>query len=318
MPNEILKADIPVSMRGQRLDRVLAQLFPEYSRSCLKGWLVDGAITVTGEQWRPKDKVKGDEQVVVNVQPVVEQSDFSAEAIDLEVVYEDQSVIVINKPAGLVVHPATGNWSGTMLNGLLHHFPELEELPRAGIVHRLDKQTSGLMVVARNLKSQKVLVEALQARTVGREYLALVNGLIISGASIDQPIGRHPVERKSMAVVASGKEAITHYRLEQRLVDFTLLRVRLETGRTHQIRVHMAHINHPIVGDPVYGGRLKLPRAASDELVAQLKGFKRQALHAETLSIVHPESNEEMSWSRSVPEDYQDLLNVIAQHRDAD
>ena len=317
MSNEILKADVPVSMRGHRLDRVLAQLFPAYSRSCLKGWLVDGAITVDGAQWRPKDKVQGAEQLVVAVQPVVEQSDFSAEPIDLNVVYEDQAVIIINKPAGLVVHPATGNWSGTLLNGLLHRFSELEELPRAGIVHRLDKQTSGLMVVARNLKSQKVLVEALQARTVGREYLALVNGLVISGASIDQPIGRHPVDRKSMAVVATGKEAITHYRLEQRLVDFTLLRVRLETGRTHQIRVHMAHINHAIVGDPVYGGRLKLPRAANDQLVAALKSFKRQALHAETLTIMHPESDEQMSWTAPVPDDYQKLLTIISQHKNA-
>ncbi len=316
MPNEILKADIPVSMRGQRLDRTLAQLFPSYSRSCLKGWLVDGAITVDGTQWRPKDKVQGDEQVVVAVQAMVEQSDFAAEAIDLDIVYQDDAVIVINKPAGLVVHPATGNWSGTLLNGLLHHFPELEELPRAGIVHRLDKQTSGLMVVARHLKSQKVLVEALQARTVGREYLALVNGLVISGGTIEQPIGRHPVDRKVMAVVATGKEAITHYRLEQRLVDFTLLRVRLETGRTHQIRVHMAHIKHGIVGDPVYGGRLKLPRAADDALVTMLKSFRRQALHAESLTISHPESGEQMSWTVAVPADYAELLKVVGEHKD--
>jgi len=314
MPNEILKADIPVSMRGQRLDRALAQLFPAYSRSCLKGWLEAGAITVDDAQWRPKDKVRGDEQVTVVVQPMVEQSDFSAEPIDIDLVYQDQSVIVINKPAGLVVHPATGNWSGTLLNGLLYHFPELEELPRAGIVHRLDKQTSGLMVVARNLKSQKVLVDALQARSVGREYLALVNGLVISGGKIDQPIGRHPVDRKRMAVVATGKEAITNYRLEQRLVDFTLLRVRLETGRTHQIRVHTAHINHGIVGDPVYGGRLKLPRAANDELVAALKSFRRQALHAETLTITHPESKEAMSWTVPLPNDYRKLLETIVQH----
>ncbi len=314
MPSEILNSVIPAEMRGTRLDSALAQLFPNYSRSRLKSWLLSGAIRIDEGEWRPKDKVKGGEQVVLEVPEITESSDFEAEIIDLDVVYEDEAIIVLNKPAGLVVHPAAGNWSGTLLNGLLHRFPDLEQLPRAGIVHRLDKQTSGLMVVARTLKSHKLLVEALQARTVGRQYLALVAGELIAGSTIDQPIGRHPVERKRMAVVPTGKEAITHYRIEERFIDYTLLRVRLETGRTHQIRVHMAQANHAIVGDPVYGGRLKLPRAANDELVDKLKTFKRQALHAETLTIIHPDSEQEMSWTAGIPEDYRQLLEVIRAH----
>ena len=314
MPSEILNSVIPAEMRGSRLDTALAQLFPDYSRSRLKSWLLSGAIKIDEASWRPKDKVQGGEQVVLEVPEVTESTEFEAEIIDLEVVYEDAAFIILNKPAGLVVHPAAGNWSGTLLNGLLHRFPELEQLPRAGIVHRLDKQTSGLMVVARTLKSHKLLVEALQARSVGREYLALVAGELIAGSTIDQPIGRHPVERKRMAVVPTGKEAITHYRIEERLVDYTLLRVKLETGRTHQIRVHMAQANHAIVGDPVYGGRLKLPRAANDELVDQLKTFKRQALHAETLTIIHPDSEQEMGWTAGIPEDYQLLLKAIRAH----
>lgn len=314
MPSEILNTVIPTEMRGSRLDSALAQLFPDYSRSRLKSWLLSGAIMIDEASWRPKDKVKGGEQVVLEVPEITETNDFGAEVIDLDVVYEDQAIIVLNKPAGLVVHPAAGNWSGTLLNGLLHHFPDLEQLPRAGIVHRLDKQTSGLMVVARTLKSHKLLVEALQARSVGRQYLALVAGELIAGSTIDQPIGRHPVERKRMAVVPTGKEAITHYRIEERFIDYTLLRVRLETGRTHQIRVHMAQANHAIVGDPVYGGRLKLPRAANDELVAMLKTFKRQALHAETLTIIHPDTKEEMSWTADIPEDFRLLLQAIRVH----
>ena len=314
MPSEILNSVIPAEMRGTRLDSALAQLFPDYSRSRLKSWLLSGAIKIDESSWRPKDKVQGGEQVVLEVPEITETTEFEAEIIDLDVVYEDEAIIVLNKPAGLVVHPAAGNWSGTLLNGLLHRFPDLEQLPRAGIVHRLDKQTSGLMVVARTLKSHKLLVEALQARSVGRQYLALVAGELIAGSTIDQPIGRHPVERKRMAVVPTGKEAITHYRIEERFIDYTLLRVRLETGRTHQIRVHMAQANHAIVGDPVYGGRLKLPRAANDELVDKLKTFKRQALHAETLTIIHPDSEQEMSWTAGIPEDYRQLLEVIRAH----
>lgn len=311
MQAEIQRITIPVEMRGIRLDRALAQLFPDYSRSRLKTWLLAGDITVEGGPKRPKDKVEGGELVVMTPQSVADELAYESESIELDVQYEDESVIILNKPAGLVVHPAAGNWSGTLLNGLLHRYPELDQLPRAGIVHRLDKQTSGLMVVARTLKAHKRLVDALQARSVGRQYLALVNGEIIAGSTIEQPVGRHPVERKRMAVLFSGKEAITHYRVEERFAHFTLLRVRLETGRTHQIRVHMAHIKYPIVGDPVYGGRLKLPRAAGEELVTMLQSFKRQALHAETLTIMHPETEEEMSWSAPIPADYQQLLDTI-------
>jgi 23S rRNA pseudouridine1911/1915/1917 synthase len=299
---------------GKRLDQVLVALFPEYSRSRLQRWLKDGQITVNGEFLRGKDKVYGGEEIELYPQ-LESESSWQAQDIPLDIVYEDPHILVVHKPVGLVVHPAAGNPDGTLLNALLHHDAELANIPRAGIVHRLDKDTSGLLVVAKSLQAQKQLVEQLQQRAFLREYLAVVNGTLSAGGTIDEPIGRHPVHRKRMAVVPMGKTAITHYRIEQRFRAHTLLRVKLETGRTHQIRVHMAYINHPLLGDPVYGGRLKLPKGCSEELATCLRHFKRQALHATLLGLTHPVSGEWLQWQRDVPDDMQYLLQVL--HDDA-
>lgn len=303
-------------MAGQRLDQALAQLFSQYSRSRLQQWLRQGCVRVDGRQPRARDKVFGGERI--EIEAVLEaQGEWQAEPIALDIVYEDEAVIVLNKPAGLVVHPAAGNPEGTMLNALLHHDSGLATVPRAGIVHRLDKETTGLLVVARTLEAQKKLVEQLQARQFLREYLAVVNGVLTAGGTVEAPIGRHPVHRKRMAVVQNGKPAITHYRVEQRYRGHTLVRVTLETGRTHQIRVHMAHIQHPLVGDPVYGGRLRLPKGAGDELVTLLRDFKRQALHASKLGFKHPISGETVSWEQPLPDDMARLIAILQQDRDA-
>lgn len=308
------ESQVPEDLAGKRLDQALAELFPDYSRARLQTWVKSGEIRVDEQLWRCKDKVRGGEKIRLRVSEVRQPTVFAAEPVSLDVVYEDESIIILNKPKALVVHPAAGNWSGTLLNGLLNQYPELSALPRAGIVHRLDKNTTGIMVVARTLKSHKHLVDALQARTMGREYLALVHGALVAGGTIDEPIGRHPVDRKRMAVKSTGKEAITHYLIEERFKDYSLLRVRLETGRTHQIRVHMAHRRHPIIGDPVYGGRLRLPRSADEKLIDALRKFRRQALHAETLTLQHPDTLETVSWSVPVPEDFLLLLDVIRQY----
>ncbi len=304
---------MPEDVAGKRLDQALAQLFPQYSRSRLTQWVKDGRVLVDGEVLKPKDRVLGGEEV--SLEPEVEaDTQFQAEDIPLNIVYEDEAILVINKPPGLVVHPAAGNWSGTLQNGLLFHDPELAKVPRAGIVHRLDKETSGLMVVARTLEAHTSLVTQLQERTVKREYLALVQGQVISGGMVDEPIGRHPVDRKRMAVVASGKPAITHYLVEERFEGYTLLRVSLETGRTHQIRVHMAHIRFPMVGDPVYGGRARIPAGLSEEVREAILKFPRQALHATRLGLVHPVTGEEMQWEAPLPEDMQELLSFMREH----
>ena len=307
-----LQATIPDSLYGKRLDQALAELFPDYSRSRLQKWLKDGQITLNGQHVRAREKVYGGEQVLIQASPE-EDNHWQAEAIPLNIVFEDEHILLINKPAGLVVHPAAGNSNGTLLNALLHHAPELAQVPRAGIVHRLDKDTTGLLVVARTLPAQKYLVEQLQARAFLREYLAVVNGVLVSGGHVDAPLGRHPVQRKRMAVVetGSGKEAITHYRIRERFRHHSLLSLRLETGRTHQIRVHMAHIQHPLVGDPVYGGRLKLPPKCSEVLAFTLRGFRRQALHAARLGLEHPISGEQMEWEAPIPEDMERLLSVL-------
>lgn len=308
--NSVLRGDISEEWAGRRLDQVLVELFPEYSRSRLQRWLKDGQITVNGEFLRAKDKVAGGEEV--ELYPRVEcESSWLAQDIPLDIVYEDEHILIIHKPIGLVVHPAAGNPDGTLLNALLNHDSQLAAIPRAGIVHRLDKDTSGLLVVAKNLQSQKHLVEQLQERAFLREYLAVVNGVLTAGGTIDEPIGRHPVHRKRMAVVPMGKTAITHYRVEERFRAHTLLRVKLETGRTHQIRVHMAYINHPLIGDPLYGGRLKLPKGCTEELAVCLREFKRQALHATVLGLSHPHSGEWMQWQRDVPDDIKHLLHVL-------
>ena len=307
---EIINGTVPDEWAGERVDQALAKLFPDYSRSRLQSWLKDGQILVNGQVKRAKDKVLGGEKVEVHVILSSENS-WEAEDIPLNIIYEDEQLLVINKPAGMVVHPAAGNYSGTMLNALLHYAPELEAIPRAGIVHRLDKETSGLLVVARTLQAQKLLVEQLQARSFLREYDAIVNGYVTAGNTIKQPIGRHPVNRKRMAVNSNGKPAITHYRVNERFRLHTKLTVKLETGRTHQIRVHMAYVNHPLLGDPVYGGRFKIPPASDEAFVNALKNFKRQALHARHLGLVHPTSNEFIEWDVEVPQDMLDLENIL-------
>ena len=299
-------------MAGQRLDQALAELCPEYSRSRLKSWLNSGDILIDNASLRPRDKIHGGESVVINA--IADTSlDVKAEPIKLDIVYQDDAMIVINKPAGLVVHPAAGNWGGTLQNALLHHDPELEGLPRAGLVHRIDKETTGLLMVARTLTAHKVLVEQLQARAFQREYLAVVRGFITAGGTINEAIARHPTDRKRYAVKNGGKEAVTHYRVEKRFAKHTLLRVRLETGRTHQIRVHLSHRNHPIVGDQVYGGRYKAIANASELLSETLRGFRRQALHAARLGVVHPVTGEEISWECELPSDMANLVRVLQQ-----
>jgi 23S rRNA pseudouridine1911/1915/1917 synthase len=309
-----LQLAIPVSQRGQRLDRALAELAPDYSRSRLQQWIRAGQVTLDERVPQVRERVQGGELVRIDAE-LEEQTASQPEAIPLDIVYEDAELLVINKPAGLVVHPAAGNPVGTLLNALLHHDATLAGLPRAGIVHRLDKNTSGLMVVARTLTAHKRLVEALQTRSVKREYLTVVNTVLTAGGCIEAPIGRHPVDRKRMAVVSGGKQAITHYRVVERYRAHTLLRVRLETGRTHQIRVHMACQHCPVVGDPVYGGRLRLPQGASAALREVLGNFRRQALHATRLELVHPGSGELVSWEAEVPADMAQLIAVL--HADA-
>jgi 23S rRNA pseudouridine1911/1915/1917 synthase len=314
-----LSVRIPEHLRGHRLDQALAELVPEYSRSRLQQWIRAGQVTLDRRVPKTRERVQGGEQVRIEAE-LAPQSAVEAQAIPLSVVYEDADLLVINKPPGLVVHPAAGNPDGTLQNALLHHDPDLAALPRAGIVHRLDKDTSGLMMVARNLAAHNRLVAALQAREVHREYLAVVNTVLTAGGEVDAPIGRHPVDRKRMAVVSGGKPARTRYRVMERYRAHSLVRLQLETGRTHQIRVHMAHIHCPIVGDPVYGGRLRLPRGAGEALREALQTFRRQALHALRLSLAHPGSGEPVSWEVPPPADLQALIEVLRQDagREAD
>lgn len=307
---------IPESMAGRRLDQALAALFPDYSRSRLQQWIREGRVSVDERQMRPRDLVKGGERVELT--PVIESEQvFEAEAIPLDVVHEDEALIVVNKPPGMVVHPATGNWSGTLVNALLHHAPELAAVPRAGVIHRLDKDTSGLLVVSRSLSAHKYLVEQLQARKFEREYEAITTGVMTAGGTVKAPVGRHPSQRTRMAVVSGGKVAVTHYTVVERYRAHTRIRVRLETGRTHQIRVHMAHIQYPIVGDPTYGGRMRIPPDSTDTLMTTLQSFKRQALHATRLGIIHPVTRTPMHWQAPLPDDMQALINALEQDKKA-
>jgi len=305
-----LNLTIPDTMRGRRLDQALAELVQDYSRSRLQQWIRAGQVSLDERIPQVRERLHGGETVSIDA-TIEPETRSGPEDIPLQLVHADADLLVINKPAGLVVHPAAGNPAGTLLNALLHYDPALAGLPRAGIVHRLDKATSGLLVIARNLTAHKYLVDALQARLVKREYLAVVQTVLTAGGSIDAPIGRHPVDRKRMAVVPGGKESLTHYRVEERYRAHTLVRVQLETGRTHQIRVHMAHQHIPIVGDPVYGGRLRLPPGASSELQEQLAGLRRQALHAARLSLTHPSSGETVSWSAPLPNDMMRLIEAL-------
>jgi 23S rRNA pseudouridine1911/1915/1917 synthase len=301
--------EIPEHLAGLRFDQALTELFPAYSRSRLQTWIRTGCALLDGARVAPRQKIVGGERVALRAEPDA-STDAVAEDLPLEIVHEDADLVVINKPAGLVVHPAAGHGSGTLLNALLHALPELANLPRCGIVHRLDKDTSGLLMIARSLTAHKSLVDQLQARTARRQYLALVQGAVIAGGTVDLPIGRHPVDRKRFAVNDAGKPAVTHYRVEERFAHHTLLRVSLETGRTHQIRVHMTHLHHALVGDPVYG-RLRLPAAASPGLTGVLQSFRRQALHAEGLGLHHPRSGDYLEWHARLPDDFQGLLDAL-------
>ncbi|MGB0467580.1 MAG: 23S rRNA pseudouridine(1911/1915/1917) synthase RluD [Pontibacterium sp.] len=310
-----LEAQVSDDLIGKRLDQAVAQLFPDYSRSRLQSWIKDGSLTVDGEVKRPRDKLFGGEQVVINATlEVITQ--HSAQAMPLDIVYEDDDILVINKPAGLVVHPGAGHADSTLLNALLHHFPDINQVPRAGIVHRLDMDTTGLMVVAKTIQAQTELVDQLQERTMGREYEAVTNRVMTGGGTVDEPMARHSKNRQKMAVVGLGKEARTHYRVLKKFRAHTHIRLKLETGRTHQIRVHMAYINYPLVGDQLYGGRFRLPKGTTDVLQDALRGFRRQALHAKKLELWHPRTGELMSWEVDLPEDMQQLLAVLKQDAD--
>jgi len=313
---ETLSAVVGDDLAGLRLDQAVARLFGDYSRSRLTTWIKAGRVSVAGETRRPRDKVWPGEHIILRAE-AEPQVACAPQDIPLDVRYEDEHLLVINKPAGLVVHPAAGNPDGTVQNALLFHDPGLINLPRAGIVHRLDKDTTGLMVVARSESAHKQLVAALQARDLHREYRALVIGELVAGGTVDQPIGRHPGQRTRMAVHPNGKPAITHYRVAERYRGHTLLEVRLETGRTHQIRVHMAHIRHPVFGDPVYGGRLRLPPRADGALVEAMRAFRRQALHAYRLGFRHPASGEELLFEAEIPADMAQLLVLLREDAEA-
>ncbi len=298
LSNIQLSGIILPELAGCRIDQALAQLFPEYSRERLKTWLNAGQCQVNGKCLRPKDKVVGGEEVKISA-VMEDEVTWEAEDLPLDIIYADEDLIIVNKPINIVVHPAAGNRAGTLVNALLNYAPELAQIPRAGVVHRLDKDTSGLLVVARTLAAHTSLVQQLQARTVTRIYETVVHGVFLAGSTIDAPIGRHPRDRKKMAVIGDGRSAITHYRVLTRFPKNTHLQVQLETGRTHQIRVHMAHVKHPIVGDKTYAGRIQ-------------HNFPRQALHARRLSLIHPRTGEEMTWEAPLPADMQQLLKDLA------
>ena len=305
-----MQAQVPDLLSGQRLDQVAAGLFSEYSRGRLQIWIKEGNLLVNGKVLRSKDKIYAGDKLSLETELVADET-WVAEPRELNIVYEDDDVMVIDKPVNTVVHPAAGNRSGTLLNGLLQYCPQLSEIPRAGIVHRLDKDTSGLMVVAKNLQAHRILVKQLQRREVEREYEAVVIGVMTAGGTVNLPLGRHPVHRQKRAVIENGKDAVTHYRVLKRFRSHTHVRVKLETGRTHQIRVHMSHIRYPLVGDPLYGGRLQIPKGCSGALANVLKNFDRQALHARRLGFIHPRTGEMVSWESELPADMQALLVAL-------
>jgi 23S rRNA pseudouridine1911/1915/1917 synthase len=310
-------APIPDEFAGRRLDRALAELLPDYSRSRLQNWLAEGALTVDGETPAAKTKVAGGERVCLFVPSEPDDARVVAEPIALDIIHEDDAILVVDKPAGLVMHPGAGNPDGTLQNALIHHDESLAALPRAGIVHRLDKDTSGILVVAKTFAAHAKLVADLAERTVKREYEAVAVGVMTAGGHVDAPIDRHPVDRKRMAVRDSGREAVTHYRVVTRYRAHTHVRCRLETGRTHQIRVHLAHIRYPLLGDATYGRRLALPRDSSDAFIDTLRGFRRQALHARKLGLTHPVSGEFVSWEAPRPDDFESLLAALAADAEA-
>jgi 23S rRNA pseudouridine1911/1915/1917 synthase len=307
------RIELPPDFAGRRLDRALAQLLPQYSRTRIQRWIEEGAVKINGlAATRARDAVVGGESVAVEAR-LPEESGIEAEKLPLDIVHQDAAIIVINKPPGLVVHPGAGNREHTLQNALLSHDPKLRRVPRAGLVHRIDKDTSGLLVIARTLEAHTALVAELAAHDIEREYLAVCTGAMTGGGTVDEPIGRHRTQRTKMTVRSDGREAVTHYRIEKRFRAHTLTRVRLETGRTHQIRVHLAHVGYPIVGDPVYGGRRKLPAGASPALVHTLQNFGRQALHAARLTLTHPRSGKRVSYDAPLPADLAALLAALAE-----
>ncbi|MFA5018569.1 MULTISPECIES: 23S rRNA pseudouridine(1911/1915/1917) synthase RluD [Methylobacter] len=308
-----LTEEVPFEMAGMRLDQVLAELFADYSRSKLQSWVKSGRVQVNGLTLKPRDKLVGGETIALDAEAEIVIT-AEPEPIPLEIIFEDESLLIVNKPAGLVVHPAIGNWNGTLLNALLNHDSSLETLPRAGIVHRIDKETSGLLMVAKTLQAHNSLTQQLQDRDITREYLAITRGRMTAGGTVDEPIGRHPTDRKRYAVRENGKHAVTHYRVGQRFTRHTLVQVKLETGRTHQIRVHMAHIRFPLLGDQVYGGRFQMPPDCSERLEKELRSFKRQALHAAKLGLQHPVTDEYLEWEQPLPEDMIRLLEALAEN----
>ncbi len=306
-----LQTEVTSDLLGARLDQALAQLFPDYSRSRIKVWIENDQVSVNGKIVnKAREKVFGGELIEIQAE-VEEEVRFEPQDIPLNIVYEDDDILVINKPVDLVVHPGAGNPDGTVLNALLHHYPQIAEVPRAGIVHRLDKDTTGLMVVAKTIPAQTHLVTALQKREITREYEAVASGIMTQGGKVDEPMARHPTKRTAMAVHPMGKPAVTHYRIMERFRNYTRLRLRLEMGRTHQIRVHMAHIAHPLLGDQLYGGRPRPPKGATPEFLDVLRNFKRQALHAAMLRLHHPITGELMEWHAPLPDDFVELIHAL-------
>jgi 23S rRNA pseudouridine1911/1915/1917 synthase len=310
--DDMMTAQVPEALHGARLDAAAASLFPAFSRSRLADWIKSGRLQRNHGTAKPRDKVAVSDRITLTPE-YEDRVEWAPEALPLDLLYEDDHVIVLNKPAGLVVHPAAGHHSGTLVNRLLAHAPEMASLPRGGIVHRLDKDTSGVMLAAKSTLAHKSLVAQLAERTVSRHYSAVCRGTFSGGGTIDGPIGRHPTSRIKMAVVPDGKPAVTHYRIAERFGAHTHLDVSLESGRTHQIRVHLAWRKHPLIGDPVYGGRAMRPAGASDRLLSALQEFPRQALHARELAFLHPESGESMQFSTPIPEDLAELLGCLAE-----
>ncbi|QKQ24769.1 23S rRNA pseudouridine(1911/1915/1917) synthase RluD [Candidatus Ruthia endofausta] len=307
----LLSIIIPNRLIGQRIDAAMAQMLPNYSRTKITQWIRSGNALIHHKTFKPKEKVLGGEMVALSIK-IEKTNAWLAEDIAIDVVYEDEAIIIVNKPVGLVTHPGASNWAGTLANALLHYDSSLANLDRAGIVHRLDKNTSGLMVVARSEYAQKYLTEQLQTHSISREYSAIVYGHMISGGTVDEPIGRDPKDRIRQAVVEGGKDAFTHYRVIERFAYHTHVKAILETGRTHQIRVHLSFIGHPLIADPMYGGKIRFPKKADEQLKNVLKKFNRQTLHAKKLTLSHPISGELMSWKAPLPQDMQNLLQVLA------
>jgi len=308
-----MKIIIPDRLIGSRLDAAISEMLPELSRNKITSWIKSGEILIDSNRFKPKEKVSGGEIIEMNVS-LEENTHWIAEDIKLDIVFEDEEILILNKPSGLVTHPGAGNTHGTLANGILFARPELNQLDRAGIVHRLDKDTSGLMVVSKTEPAKLSLIKQLESHSVSREYSAIVYGSMVTGGMVNEPIGRDSANRQKQAVTKGGKPAVTHYRVIEKFKNFTLIKAILETGRTHQIRVHMSHIGHPLLGDFTYGGKVKFPKGASDELKQAIKNFPRQALHAKKLSIIHPGDNKELSWKSKLPEDLDTMINILREY----